>query len=223
MWDVTQINHCERLNYSAIIQMDSEKQTNKRVNGEGDSALGGPQAQSSSYQERIFEVLSNERRRYVLAYLKQRDHGRATLSTLATQVAAAENDVPPDRVPAQDRKSVYVGLRQTHLPKMDQYGLVEYDRDRGEIELTETAEQAHTYMEYVPEHDIPWSYHYFGLSAIMGVVTLLAWQGLGPFGELSGLTIATLAIAALGASALVHTIYTVRHRVDRAIEFENVE
>ena len=206
--------------------MASTRQSDSRVNGQeaaGPDRENPSGEQSASRQEEIFEVLSNERRRYALAYLEQCEDGSAALSTLATQVAAVENDVPPDRVPSQDRKSVYVGLRQTHLPKMDQYGLVDYDRDRGEIELTETAEQAHTYMEYVPEHDIPWSYHYFGLSAIMGVITVLAWVGLGPFGELGGLTLAILAIAAVGASAVVHTVYTVRHRLDRAIEFENIE
>lgn len=206
--------------------MASRTQTNTRTNGDDGPRSDVPRdlvAGSSSRQEEIFEVLSNERRRYVLAYLKQRADGSADLSTLATQVAAVENDVPPDRVPSEDRKSVYVGLRQTHLPKMDQYDFVEYDRDRGEIELTETAEQAHTYMEYVPEHDIPWSYHYFGLSLIMGVITAFAWGDLGPFGELGGLTLAALTIAAIGASAVAHTIYTARHRLDQTIEFENVE
>lgn len=206
--------------------MSSKTRTDARANGEGGSASDIPnelRTESSSDREEIFEVLSNQRRRYTLAYLKQSEDGRADLSTLATQVAAVENDVPADQVASEDRKSVYVGLRQTHLPKMDQYGLVEYDSDRGEITLTETAEKAHTYMEHVPEHDIPWSYHYFGLSVIMGVITALAWGDLGPFGELGGLTLAGLTIAAIGASAVAHTVYTARHRLDQTIEFENVE
>lgn len=203
--------------------MVSRTQSNTRTNGDEGTVSDsqGPQAGSSNHQEKIFEVLSNERRRYALAYLKQREDGSADLSTLATQVAAVENDVPADHVASGDRKSVYVGLRQTHLPKMDQYDIVEYDRDRGVVELTDTAEQAHTYMEYVPEQDIPWSYHYFGLSALLAAITVLAWRGVGPFGELGGLAIAALTVAAIGISALVHTVYTSRHRLDRTIEFEN--
>ena len=171
-------------------------------------------------KEEIFEVLSNERRRHVLGYLQQHENGSAELSELVTQVTALENDVPPEQVRSDERKSVYVGLRQTHLPKMDEYNIVEYDRDRGTVELTGAAEQARMYLEFVPEDDIPWAYHYAGLSVILALITGLAWAGIPPVSGLDGMAIAFITVSVLAVSALVHTLYTRRHRLDRAYDFE---
>lgn len=162
-------------------------------------------------REQIFEVLSNERRRYVLAYLKQDDDSVVDVGTLITHVAAMENDVGVDEVDSTARKSVYVGLRQSHLPKMDEYGLVDYDADRGEVQLTDGAEKARMYLEYVPENDIPWCYHYVGLSTIMGLLSGLVWGGVWPFAGLGWLELAVMTIVVFGLSAAVHTVYTHRH------------
>lgn len=172
-------------------------------------------------KEMIFEVLSNERRRYILSYLHQQEDGTVDLRELVTQVTALETETPPEQVRSDDRKSVYVGLRQTHLPKMDTYNIVEYDSDRAKIELTEAAEQAKLYLEFVPEDDIPWSYHYLGLSALMGMITALTGLGMFLFDGLSGLALAALTIVLFGISAVIHTLYTHRHRIDRTYTFED--
>lgn len=181
----------------------------------------GADEDSSPGQEEIFEVLSNERRRYVLGYLKQHENGAVDLGTLVNHVTALENGISLDEVESDARKSVYVGLRQTHLPKMDEYGLLDYDADRGTVELTDAAEQASMYLEYVPEHDIPWCHHYLGLSGLLGTIAMLAWFDVYPFTGLDGMAIAILAITVLALSAVVHTIYTYRHKLGRRIEFES--
>lgn len=166
-------------------------------------------------RDELFEVLGNRRRQYVLASLKHSENGEIDFSELVTRVAALENEVPLDHVESDDRKSVYVGLRQTHLPKMDDYNLVEYDRDRGTVEIDDAAEKAQMYLEYVPENDIPWAHHYLGLSTILGVITALTWQGVFPFGNLDGMAIAVISVAVFGASAVVHSVHTRRNRLDR--------
>lgn len=171
-------------------------------------------------REQIFEVLANERRRYVLGYLEHSDNGTVELRTLVTQVAALENDVPPGKLDSDDRKSVYVGLRQTHLPKMDQYNLVDYDPDRGEVELTDAARRAQLYLEYIPENDIPWAYHYVGLSVLLAIITGLVWLQVFPFAGLGGLVTAGLIVGAFGLSAVVHTVYTHRNRLGYSIQFD---
>lgn len=186
----------------------------------GVAAGSSGDAESPPDREEIFDVLANERRRHVLAYLKQQEGGAVDFGTLVTHVAALENDIPVQQVTSTDRKSVYVGLRQTHLPKMDECGLVEYDSDRGTIELTAAAERARMYLEYVPEHDIPWCYHYLGISVLLGAMTALTWFGVAPFAGIDGMILAVLALAVFGISAVAHTVYTYRHKLGRSIDVD---
>lgn len=74
---------------------------------------------------RIFGVLSHPRRRYVLYYLRDRETVRT--GELAERVAAWERDQSVDEVAGGDVERVETDLRHTHLPKLADYGLVEYD------------------------------------------------------------------------------------------------
>lgn len=170
-------------------------------------------------KEEIFEVLSNERRRYVLGYLQHHDKGKVELKELVTEVTALENSVSPEQITSEDRKSVYVGLKQIHLPKMDECNIIDYDANQGTVELTEDAEKASMYLEFVPEADIPWSYHYVGLTVLTASITGLTWLGWSLFGNLDGVVLAGIIVLVFGLSSLVHTLYTYRHRVDRSYDF----
>lgn len=197
--------------------MSSKQITDTHENGSSPpTAVPGSKETGELSRDELFEVLGNRRRQYVLQSLKREADGEIDFSELVTRVAAQENDVPVEQVDSDERKSVYVGLRQTHLPKMDEYNMIEYDRDRGRVELDDAAERAQMYLEYVPENDIPWAHHYLGLSAIMGVIVALTWQGIYPFANLQGMAIAVITVAVLGTSAVVHSIHTRRNRLDRA-------
>ena len=84
----------------------------------------------------LFEVLSRERRRYAL-YCLQRYRNPMTLADLADEVALLERgerslaDVPEEKV-----KSVYMSLYHSHVPKMADEGVVEYDQDEDAVRLT---------------------------------------------------------------------------------------
>ena len=170
-------------------------------------------------RDTIFEVLSNERRRLVLHYLKHRD-GRVDLRELVDHVAAWEYDTEVGKLDSSRRKRVYTALRQSHLPKLDDAGVVSYDNRRGAVELTEDAREVQVYLEYVPEDDIPWSTYYLGLSAIMGIVVMATWIGIFPFAEATGIGLAAFTVAAFAASAAVHTRYTQQNELGRAIQNE---
>lgn len=94
----------------------------------------------------IFELLKNRRRREVLAYLLEADE-TVTLGELAEQIAAWENDTSVNALNSDQRKRVYVALYQTHLPKMDDAGIVEYDQDRGLISLADNADLLMMYLD----------------------------------------------------------------------------
>lgn len=92
----------------------------------------------------LFEVLQNKRRREVLKSLFESDDNVMTIGELAEIVAAKENNVPVNSLSSDQRKRVYVPLYQTHLPKLDNVGLVNYDSNRGLVEISEEKIQSTT-------------------------------------------------------------------------------
>ncbi|MFO8116560.1 MAG: hypothetical protein R6U01_14585 [Halorubrum sp.] len=94
----------------------------------------------------IFDLLKNRRRRTVIRYLREND-GYAELNDLAEHIAARENDIDVRQLSSDQRKRVYIGLYQCHLPKMDSLGVIDYDKDRGTIELQASVHQLLEYMD----------------------------------------------------------------------------
>jgi len=109
----------------------------------------------------VFEVLKNERRRRVLKYLCDRDE-TVSLSDLAEHIAAIENDKPETALSSQERKRVYVGLYQCHLPKMDDTNVIDFNGNRGTIELGENAEQLYPFLDADEDQQRPWPTYYLG-------------------------------------------------------------
>lgn len=165
-------------------------------------------------RETIYDVLSNQRRRYTLHYLAQND-GEVTLRDLSVQVSAWEGDIPPTAVTWQQRKNVYTALQQVHLPRMDEMGIVDFDTDRGEIALDEEASELQLYLDFVPENEIPWNRYYLGLSVFSGVALLLAESGIIPFSWLGSTTWASLFVLLFVLSATIHTYQSRKMRLGR--------
>lgn len=83
--------------------------------------------------DEVFGLLQNRRRRHVLRYLHTvADH--VEVGPLAVHIAACECDKPPEEITTQERKRVYVALYQSHLSKMDDAGVIDYDSRAGRIE-----------------------------------------------------------------------------------------
>lgn len=94
----------------------------------------------------LFELLKNRRRRDAIDYLTAND-GRATLSDMAERIAGWENDLPVEHINSKQRKRVYISLYQCHLPKMDRAGIIDFDKNRGTIELNRGASQLYPYLK----------------------------------------------------------------------------
>lgn len=80
----------------------------------------------SSLVTRVFEALADRRRRCVLYYL--REHDRATVDDIVIYLIAQERDVPVEAVSADDAEPMKTTLVHTHLPKLEDLSLVDYDR-----------------------------------------------------------------------------------------------
>jgi len=117
----------------------------------------------------IFEALKNERRRRVIKYLEAND-GQTELSDVAERIAAEENDKSIQEITYDERKRVYVALYQCHLPKLDDMGIISFNKSRGLMELRETAKQLKPYLGHHTT-DRAW-YGYYAAIVAVGVLAL---------------------------------------------------
>lgn len=160
-------------------------------------------------RDETFDLLSNHRRRYVLHYCQ---HGEkpVTLSELAEQIAAWECEKPVEQLTSAERKRTYTSLQQTHLPTLEEAGIIKWDGDT--IELTADARELNVYMDIVPENSIPWSMYYLGLSGIGVGILALAWFGWLP-GFVPDLGWAFVVVFLFVVSAVVHTYRSRRMKI----------
>jgi len=163
-------------------------------------------------QESVFDVLSASRRRYVLHQLFRHEE-QTSLRDLSEQVAAWENDVPVDEVTYEQRMRVYTSLRQLHLPKLHSEGLVDYDENRGTIELTDDAAEVELYLEVVPHEEIRWSKYYAGLGALCAGALAVAALGIVPLASIPGFAWAGIITSLFWGSALVHCRHDANNRL----------
>jgi len=157
-------------------------------------------------QDDAFEVLSNRRRRYAVHVLKDEDEPKE-LGPLAEQVAAWENEIDVPDVSHAQRKRVYTALQQSHLPKMEEAGVVEFDKERGVVEPTSTLEDVEIYMDVVRGNDLAWSEYYLGLSAVGAVLLAINVLEIWPLGALADLSVSVFLLVVFAVSALVHRYY----------------
>ena len=121
-----------------------------------------------------FEILKNSRRRTVLEYLRD-EEDTVTIGELAEHIAAIENDTTVQQLNAQQRKRVYIGLYQCHLPKMDDANVVDFNQDRGLVTITEAASPLFDYLDTADESEPTTPPHrYFAVTALSGVAFLAA-------------------------------------------------
>ena len=160
--------------------------------------------------DEVFEILKNQRRRHVLQYLRETGDP-VSLSDLSEQIAAWENDKEPRQISSSERKRVYVGLYQCHLPKMDSMDIVDFNKPRGIIEPGENIERFYVYLDVAAgESERNWSGYYAGFSTI-AVVAFLGAFLLETIMPLPAIAVATGIV--LGGFA-VTVVY--QHRSDRA-------
>lgn len=159
--------------------------------------------------DEFFHALQEERRRHALRCLLDHE-GPVDLDRLAEWVASREHGQDGDGPSAEACQRTYLSLYQSHLPKLDGLGLVDYDQSNETVTSTETADHLAPYLGApVPgdEHDAApdeppaggrWSRALVGANALgIGLLTL-AW--LGP--------LATVAVSFRVAAAAILALHT---------------
>jgi len=165
---------------------------------------------TSLSQDVVFELLSSPRRRYILYHLRQTD-GPVELTTLAEQVAAWENETDVDNITEQERKRVYVSLYQTHIPRLDEAGVIEYDSDSGMVSLASQAREIDNYLDST-EETFSWQWGYLLLALVSGAVLALTVTGAGFFDDFSESLVSVAILVAFTVTAISHTVYRLLQR-----------
>ena len=151
--------------------------------------------------DQVYSILRNRRRRLVLSQLERAD-GSLKIGDLAEQIAAIENDKPISAVRSKERKRVYISLYQSHLPKLDETGVVDYDADRG---VVERGPYFRTVLETLdsPKPDRhPWPVYYLGAIVALGLLFGLGSSVVGVGADV-GFWIALALLASIGVVDLL--------------------
>ncbi|MFB6269043.1 MAG: hypothetical protein ABEH83_03810 [Halobacterium sp.] len=154
----------------------------------------------------IHDVLRNDRRRMVIELLGEAD-GPVTARDLSETIAVRESgDDPP---PRNVRQSVYISLQQTHLPKLEELGIVEYDENSKEVRPAENASEVGVYMEVVPKYGLSYSEFCGGLG-VLGVLLIVAAETGVPVVSAVGATAWAVAVLAVLVASAVYQTYSQR-------------
>lgn len=151
-------------------------------------------------ESEVFHILGNDRRREIICTLITEDEAMS-VSDLARRIATEEEGDDPSK---SLYKSVYVSLQQTHLPKLDEKGIVIYDTDAQRVEAGPAFTQIQTYLRATNRRvsplrsTVPLSLSALGLLVALGLtvhVSVLEGIGTAVVGAIFLLLIVVLAVA----------------------------
>lgn len=101
----------------------------------------------------FFAAFANYRRRCVLHYL--REEGRASLGGIARQIAAWERAYRSGGVFAELLDRIEIELSHTHLPRLCDVNLVEYDRRSSIVVYRDPPDIIGALLDLCTDRDIP--------------------------------------------------------------------
>ena len=117
-----------------IFDADTDATRNTTDTAQDSTDTRTPEAVPTLSLTVIFEVLRNARRRYVLREIANHEDGDGiAFGDLVDHVAAEEQGAEVGTVDSGTRKAVYTSLYQSHLPKLDDMGVISYDRRSGPV------------------------------------------------------------------------------------------
>ena len=179
---------------------------------------GGGEPATEITEDELFDVLANQRRRFAVHLLKREAEETIAIGEMAEQIAAWENDIDAAEITGNERKRVYTALQQSHLPKMDDAGVVNFNKNRGTIEPTGALEDVDVYLDVVEGKEIPWSDYYLGLSGVATALVAAVWIGAWPFVLLPEMAWTLAIVVAFAFSAIAHKYYTAQMKVGQTQE-----
>lgn len=100
----------------------------------------------------VFRVLAHPRRRQTLYYLTTCDYP-VPLKELIDKVARQESEAHVGDIPAEVYEQVALDLYHTHLPKLAEWGVIEYNKQVNLVALAGTLRPLDEYLHLAKQHD----------------------------------------------------------------------
>lgn len=153
----------------------------------------------------VFDILQNPRRRAVLRCLHRAD-GEMAFDDLIDQVAIWETNSSIEELETAQRRRVYVSLTQSHIPKLEQAGVIAYHEDDKIVERRPAARQLDTYLDVHSGNDNLWPVVY--LTAGLGSLGLTAahWFQLPVINSLSQLLLSAGIVGLFLVLSVAHLV-----------------
>lgn len=126
--------------------------TKPQFRGSGTSSCDSRSETQPFSDNDLFHLLQTSRRREAISYLLNTD-GSARMRKVAEYVAATEHETSPTELTTAQYQRVYIPLYQSHLPKLDEYGVIEYDKSRGLVRPTDRLEIFRPYLDLASSTD----------------------------------------------------------------------
>lgn len=161
------------------------------------SSFAPPESNPALEEVEIHSVLANERRQMTLQILQEGD-GELSARELSERIAEIETGQSPP--PRNIRQSAYVSLIQTHLPKLNDLDIVDYDNGRKSVSLSTSAEQLSTFNN--PEPEPPSDGRYLVASLLGLVVVVISRVSTSSLAPAVALDVAGLLFLAMVAMAV---------------------
>ena len=90
--------------------------------------MGGDE--DNGYLSTLYHALRARRRRETIHLLHSANSSVLSVRALAREITAAEHQVPQRQATGEPYRNTYNALCQTHLPTLDDAGIVIYDSER---------------------------------------------------------------------------------------------
>lgn len=160
----------------------------------------------------VFHLLQSQRRRAAIRYLWDTD-GPVEMRDLAEQVAAWENDTTVHALTSDERQRAYIPLYQSHLPKLDEEGVIDYDKNRGIVKKTPLVSQLERYLDAGRGPDIEpedeerrWNTYYLTVSLFGSVLFIGAAFRFPLLSLVPSLAAVTFVLAAFWSVSVTHSL-----------------
>jgi len=85
----------------------------------------------------ISDILGDDQRRRVLILLSE-SGGESTIEDLAERIASLENKKPIGMLSSSEKEDIHLMLYQIHLPKLEDADLISFNKNDGDVRLTES-------------------------------------------------------------------------------------
>jgi hypothetical protein len=154
--------------------------------------------------EEVLELLASPRRLHLLNYLLDRG-GKARLRELSRDIVASETDTAPEELDSGEIKRVYVSLYQTHVPVLQEHGVIEYDDTERVVSLDDRAGEVVAILEHQGEKRRRWAVYYTVVGLIL-VAFVLVYAS-----SLVSIPAAVLAVITVGAAVTLLVLATVHY------------